>query len=396
MRGPQSGIRGVFWRSNPRGTQDVRGRGRGDWWVRWACGCGRLHRAQVGPKGLAREECERRRTRARVENWCPTREQGQRVTVKALLALIEKDYRVNRKRSLRTMLCTQKPLLGHFGAGRVATDLTAGDLKSYRDARLEAKAQPATVNRELSCLRRGFNLARRDGMLHTVPVFPMLEEDNVRTGFFEEHERQALLDALPEPLRPLARFLSLTGWRLGEVLPLTWAQVDDKAGVIRLEPGTTKNSDGRSFPYAVLPELAAMLSQQRAATMALGRDQGRIIPLVFHVAGEPIWPKRFYHRWWAAAKAAKVYREWTDPVTGKVRRGPIPHDFRRTVVRNLERAGVPRSVAMKLTGHKTESVYRRYAIVSEADLAEGVSKLAALPNRTVISTIERRVKGDVP
>jgi integrase len=56
----------------------------------------------------------------------------------------------------------------------------------------------------------------------------------------------------------------------------------------------------------------------------------------------------------------------------------IPHDFRRTAVRNLERAGVPRSVAMKITGHKTVSVYRRYAIVSEADLSEGMKKLAAL------------------
>jgi hypothetical protein len=56
----------------------------------------------------------------------------------------------------------------------------------------------------------------------------------------------------------------------------------------------------------------------------------------------------------------------------------IMHDFRRTAVRNLERAGVPRSVAMKLTGHKTESVYRRYAIVNEADLREGVTKLAKL------------------
>src|SRR5205814_694084 len=56
--------------------------------------------------------------------------------------------------------------------------------------------------------------------------------------------------------------------------------------------------------------------------------------------------------------------------------GRYLHDFRRTAVRNLERAGVPRSVAMKLTGHKTESVYRRYAIVPKQDLVDGLKRLA--------------------
>ena len=57
--------------------------------------------------------------------------------------------------------------------------------------------------------------------------------------------------------------------------------------------------------------------------------------------------------------------------------GRLSHDLRRSAVRNLERAGISRSVAMKLTGHRTEAVYRRYAIVSEADLAEAVKKLGS-------------------
>ncbi len=106
-----------------------------------------------------------------------------------------------------------------------------------------------------------------------------------------------------------------------------------------------------------------LLRRQREWTSALERATGQIVPRVFHRNGKPIG--EFRKAWHTACQKAGCP-------------GRIPHDFRRTAVRNLERAGVPRSVAMKLTGHRTESVYRRYAIVSEADLREGVGKLAAL------------------
>jgi integrase len=57
--------------------------------------------------------------------------------------------------------------------------------------------------------------------------------------------------------------------------------------------------------------------------------------------------------------------------------GKLIHDFRRTAVRNLERAGVPRSTAMQMVGHKTEAIYRRYAIVDEQMHREGAAKLEA-------------------
>jgi integrase len=161
----------------------------------------------------------------------------------------------------------------------------------------------------------------------------------------------------------LIEFLHLTGWRIGEAQRLTWREVDFQAGTVRLEPGTTKNDEGRTFPFAALPRLEELLRAQREWTSALEREQGRLVPWVFHRRGKPM--RSFHAAWRRACERAGVP-------------GRFMHDLRRTAVRSFERAGVSRSVAMKLSGHKTESIYRRYAIVAEADLAEGVRKVAAL------------------
>ena len=119
------------------------------------------------------------------------------------------------------------------------------------------------------------------------------------------------------------------------------AQVDLEAGIVRLEPGSTKNGEGRTFPVSALPELATLLRDQRDATTAAERRLGAVIPWVFHREGQEI--KDFRDAWRRACKRAGLV-------------GMIPHDFRRTAVRKLERAGGPQSVAMKLVGHRTESI----------------------------------------
>ncbi len=207
-----------------------------------------------------------------------------------------------------------------------------------------------------------FRLAEIAGKVAQRPYIPMLQEDNARKGFFEAPEFRAVLANLPDALKPVAEVAYVTGWRIrSELLTRQWMHVDFEAGWIRLEPGETKNRDGRMFPMT--PTLRAVFERQRAHTRAIERATGQVIPWVFHRDGLPI--KHFRRAWLTACKAAKAPHR-------------IPHDFRRTAVRNLERAGVPRSAAMKMVGHKTEAIYRRYAIADESMLREGAAKLEAL------------------
>ena len=109
------------------------------------------------------------------------------------------------------------------------------------------------------------------------------------------------------------------------------------------------------------PALEGLLRSQRERIDGVQMRLGAIVPWVFpRDDGRQLGD--FRKVWATACKKAGVP-------------GRLVHDLRRSAVRNLERANVPRSWATKLTGHKTEAVYRRYAIVSESDLSEAVKKL---------------------
>ncbi len=276
------------------------------------------------------------------------------------------DYQMNGRRSLPKAQRNVRHLSKVFGGCRVA-NITTTDIRAYITKRQQQEASNASINRELTALRRMFNLALQAEKIRHKPHVPFLQEDNVRQGFFEEDAFRSVLRHLPEEIKPVSNFAHITGWRiLSEVLPLPWAQVDFKGGVVRLEPGTTKNREGRTFP--MFPELRALLEAQRAYTDRIQREQGCIIPWVFHRNGRPI--KSFRRSWMTACRLAG-------------QPGRIPHDFRRTAVRNMVRMGIPERVAMQLTGHKTRSVFERYNIVSEGDLQEAGRKLTGTITGTI-------------
>ena len=323
----------------------------------------------VGGKALKRpsETTSRAVANKKLEQWKAEVRQGiyvpdaDQTRFGDLASLLLDEYRANRRKSLDRMEDAVNHL-SEFFAGCRAQAISTERTLAYVRHRQEQQAANATINRELAALKRMFRLGEKVGRVVRRPYVAMLQERNARTGFFERSEFDAVLAHLPDDLRAVLEVANDTGWRVkSEILTHQWPHVDFRSGWLRLDPGETKNGEGRQFPLT--PDLRAVLERQRERTTTEEKTTGAVIPWVFHRAGMQI--KSFRRAWVTACKKAGIPER-------------VPHDFRRTAVRNLERAGVPRSTAMKMVGHRTESIYRRYAIVDEAMLKEGAAKLQTL------------------
>lgn len=258
--------------------------------------------------------------------------------------------------------------------GKKVPDISSDKIQKYVDRRLDEGAAHATINRELAALKRMFRLGMNQTppKVDRIPYISMLQENNVRKGYFKDEIFKPFHDSLPGYLQPAVRVLYITGWRRNEVFKLTWDHVDLRQGVIRLEPGETKNKEAREFWFDESSELRPIFRKQWS-NRAVG------CKYVFHRHGEPIHD--FRSVWNNACRKLglgygyKATRKYVKKWESKLKPGPILHDFRRTAIRHMMNAGVSESVAMSISGHKTNSVFKRYNITSPEDQKNAMKKV---------------------
>ena len=293
---------------------------------------------------------------------------GRTTTLADLVKTIKENYAIKKRVSARTLEYRLRHVIEYFGAHTKARDIRSGMIPSYIAHRQKQGAAPGTVNRELAALKRAYNLALKYEKVASVPKFEMLPEAPPREGFFEPADFHAVRDHLPDYLRDVLWFLYLSGWRTEDVRGLTWGAVDKDLRNIRLPRQIITNKNKPSL-LPVTGELAGIMARAKAARRL-------DCPYVFHRDGRRF--RDWRHAWATAVRKVGLA-------------GQLVHDFRRSAVRNLKRAGVDDTVAMKLTGHKTRAVFDNYNITSEDDLADAVARrdqyLAAAPTARTVESI---------
>ena len=240
-------------------------------------------------------------------------------------------------------------------ASRVGTKQIAG----YVEKRQNENAAKSTINRELALVRRAFFLGfdAEPQKVSRVPKFHRFivsERGNERRGFVEEAEYRRLLSLAKERwLRALLALAYTYGFRKAELLEMKCSQVDLLHNTVSLYSGETKNGE---------PRLVYLTDECRLLVTELRKSKQPEDFVLTRENGQPIRDLR--GTWAALTKEAKLP-------------GRLLHDFRRSAVRNMIRRGVPQKTAREISGHKTDSVFNRYNIVSEADLQDAARKIEA-------------------
>ena len=229
-----------------------------------------------------------------------------------------------------------------------------------KSERTGKKYAPATANRILEILKRIFNLAMREDMTEKNPCWKVskLPENNKRDKVISHEEFQIIIKNLPKYAADIVATAYYTGMRAGEIFNLTWKKVNLEQRYIALTASDTKTSEPRRIPLN--DDLVRMFFEIRKVRH-LKHDN------VFTYLGKPV--KNIKRSFNTACKQAGVedFRF---------------HDLRHTFNTNMRKAGVDRSIIMKITGHKTMSMFERYNTIDSDDALDAMKRYDGFLNRT--------------
>jgi integrase len=279
----------------------------------------------------------------------------KRLELNDLQRKIEADYIRHGRRSWETVKHCLKPVKKYFAYARLL-EITPLKVEAYQDHRLKQGMARATVNREVRYLLHGYRLLVDAGEISYAPRVKLLEGENVREGFLHVADFEAAAAEIQnDDTRDAIRFCYYAAWRSGEVKKLEWSKFDHNDFVFRLPRKSTKNKRPRTL--VLVGELKEIILRRLAKRLPQ-------CPFVFHREGKQI--KSFLKAFRSACGRAGL--ELPDGAH------LVPHDMRRSGVRNLRRSGNDEKDCMEVSGHETRSTFDRYDICDEDDQRRALEK----------------------
>lgn len=294
---------------------------------------------------------------------------AEKITVEELIQDALTDQIVNGKKdTVNPKLRWENHLKGTFGQLR-ACEVKRALLDRFVKSRLEQQASNATIVKELALLKRALNLGVEHEKIYStmVPVFPHLEEKNVREGFPSDEEYTKLKEACRKEgiwLRTMLELAATFGWRKGSLLRMRVSNVDLLAGTVREEGSTTKSGEGNEVKMT--PDLRTLLQ-----ACIVGKE-----PDDYLFTRVPIRKDRIRTIEECAEHRVVDFRSAWERATKAAGKPELRfHDLCRFAARRLDRAGVGQKTAMAVMGRKTDSIYRRYNVVDHRDRDLAVDRL---------------------
>jgi integrase len=274
--------------------------------------------------------------------------------------------KIKATRYYNTLLINFKNLNADFG-DMLISQLKPIHLENYQAKRKRAGKSDAYIDYEIGAGRAMVNKAFENDMVsgETVKVFRRVKRllrpnANARDRIFSLDEFSRLAEKLPPFTRAIFATAFYTGMRRGEIFSLTWDKVDLRGKFIRLEAADTKDKEARLVPIS--STLSAVLK---------GLPRALHDPRVFPYLSQKALEQKLEGDIQRACRLAEI------PYGRKVRGGFTFHDLRHTFNTYMRKAGVPQSVIMKITGHNTDQMFRRYNTIDSEDARDALTRYHA-------------------